>query len=77
MDRTLIEVDSSYLEETIDHFSGSGDSSYFQNIETMVSKLRAMRTRDERLMPHVPIGNNLAINQMEALLLKVGYSSDS
>ncbi len=75
MHKDLIEVDSSFLEEVIDRFSDSGDSSHFQIIETMLFRLRAARTRDERLLPHMSLGNNAIIGQMEAVLQKVGYFS--
>jgi len=73
MNKILVEVDSFRLEEVIHHYSGNGDESRIQSIATTLSRMKEGQTRNERLLPHVSIGNNLVIGQTEALLQKLGF----
>jgi hypothetical protein len=76
MDRVLIEVDIPALEEVMDEFCASGDSSHIHAVVGVLYWLEATRTKNERLLPEVIIGNNLAILQIQGFLRKVGYSPD-
>ncbi|HUY05464.1 MAG TPA: hypothetical protein VMV62_01965 [Candidatus Paceibacterota bacterium] len=74
MDKILIEVDPSYLEEVIGRFGENGDVSHIHTIEEMLTRLKASQTRDESLSPHAIVGNNVTILHLDALLQKIGYS---